>query len=174
MEDEMRRLTGLLLGLLISLISLNVYAVGSCTVGSFVDNAQAVANTPYLPGVVPTVRTLTVVCTADSAAATYPSTTLTMTPVMGWALWTLEATPGGTAPTNNYVVKLNKTNGMDALGGAGGAMSSASTGCKIMPRVDSVTYKQDLVPVIDNYSLVVTGNLVNSAVVTFTLVFVRI
>jgi hypothetical protein len=160
----MKKFLGVLLAII--LMAGSAYAAGSCAVGSY-DTGFSPA-----PGMVD-VKTLQIVCTGDSSTGSYPSTSVNMAPVSGWFLWTVKAVPGGTAPTNNYVLKLNDSTGFDVLGGAGGAMSNASTGCKIMPRVDTITYKQDLVPVIDNYSLVITGNSVASAVVTFTLVFIK-
>lgn len=104
---------------------------------------------------------LTIVCTADSAAATYPATTISG--LRGFCVKVITK-PGGTQPTANYDIALNDpdASSLDAFGGAL-ANRSASTQEQVAPVLSGATS-----PVFLNgdYSLAITNNSVNSAVVT--------
>ena len=68
---------------------------------------------------------VTLACTADAAAATFPATILT-TKISG-KLLALETDPGATAPTNLYDITVTDAEGYDVLEGVGANRSSANT-----------------------------------------------
>jgi hypothetical protein len=111
---------------------------------------------------------LTIVCTADAANGSFPATSLTG--LRGWVLKVITK-PGGTTPTANYDIALNDPDAtsLDAFGGAL-ANRAASTQEQVAPVLSGAT-----TPVFLNgdYSLALTNNSVNSAVVTIYMYIVN-
>jgi len=146
----------------------SAFAVGSCT--------QGVADfaTPQNP----TVRTLTFVCTALAAEATYPATPVSstnMAKLKGWLLMTGSAVNGATGPTALSVITLSTPTEGDILGGAGktATAATAALASKFSPLTDTGFSTSGLVPITDNLTLAVTGNSVNAASLTIVFKFVK-
>jgi hypothetical protein len=117
-------------------------------------------------------RELTVLCTADDGAATYPSTDLanlsglTHGPLTGWGLWMVETAPGATGPTDDSDFVLNSANGTDLLGGNGANAIDNATKNLVYPPVSPMVIGPTL-------TLVISNNAVNSATVYIKLCLVR-
>lgn len=111
-----------------------------------------------------TVVTLT--CTADASAATFPSFTLNPATygITGWYLYSVETNPGTTAPTDDYDIAITDADGFDV---AGGLLANRDTANTEKVYLGSVGY-----PVIDgSWTLAITGNSINSAVIVIRLTF---
>ncbi len=167
----MKKLFILILTLcLLVLVSTSLMAaVGTCT--------QTLTYTN--PSNVNAVRTLTFVCTASADDASYPSTAVStdnMSQLLGWALISGSSLNGGTGPTASTVITLTTTTEGDILGGAGKtpAAATAALANKFKPYVDSGILVPGFVPITGNLTLVMTGNLVNSAVTTIVLKFIKL
>lgn len=117
-------------------------------------------------------RELTVLCTADDGAATYPSTdlanlsSLTHGPLTGWGLWMVETVPGTTGPDDDTDIALNTENSTDALGGNGTGAIDNATNNLIYPPVSPFIIGPTLTQSI-------SGNTTNSAVVYVKYYLVR-
>src|SRR5208283_2089708 len=102
---------------------------------------------------------LTFRCTADAATGSYPTTLVTPvvpSAVLGSRISTAEFAPGSPAPTASWSVTLTDTLGLDLLAGNGASLSAtATTGVTI-----------GSIPITSTLTLAITGNSVNSAVVT--------
>ena len=160
----MNKLSKLLLALaLVFALTAPLYAAGTC-----VETVTAL----------PTVREVSFVCTADSSAATYPSTLFSpsaMSQILGWYLMTGSCLNGATGPTASTEFTLSTTRESDILGGSGKSPSVTTAGVasKFSPITDTVYATSGLVPVTDNLTLASTGNAVNSAIVTLVFKFVK-
>ena len=112
----------------------------------------------------PNFAMLQFVCTADSAAATYPSTTLTndnLVKIGGFYITEVRTYPGGTAPTNNFGITISDAGGLDMMTG-NLANRSSSAPARAYPTMICP-------PIADALVLAITGNAVNSAVVTINI-----
>ena len=156
------------------LVLVNSYAfatVGTCT--------QALSDTTDVETKAVVFKTLTFVCTADVSAGTYPSTVVNsanMTELLGgWFLMTGSSLNGATGPTASSVIKLTTTTEGDILGGAGKTATAATAGLdsKFKPIVDTVYLVSGVVPITSGLTLAITGNSVNSAVVTLVFKFIK-
>jgi len=126
----------------------------------------------------PCQKVLTLVCTADVSAATYPSTAITaaiMEQIKGWLLFTGSALNGATGPTASSVIKLSTTTQGDILGGAGKTATAATAAAesKFLPIGDTVYLTPKAIPVVGDLTFTITGNAVNSALVTVVLTFIK-
>lgn len=146
----MRRSAAVVILVLLAL-SGRVGAAGSCTV------------TQRLTG---NIRTVTVTCTADAAAATFPNTVL---PTIEGRLLALVTDPGTTAPQDNYDVAVTDQYGADVLQGVGANRDTANT-----EKVAVVYSGTALHPPVDDgdvLTLAISGNNVNSATVVIYLYY---
>ena len=113
------------------------------------------------------VITITWVTAADgSLASTTLLTTSHLRGLQGWYLYAVETYPGGTAPTNAYVITIKDSAGFDLA--AGKIIGSAT-----VPAV-AFCYQAggSFLPVFGNLVFALTGNIVNSATGTAKLFFV--
>ncbi len=142
----MKTILSILLTFLIIMPSL-VLAAGSCTV--------------TYSGTQP-IEKITISCTGDSSAGTFPDTTTKV--IRGWVL-AVETNPGSTGPTDNYDIVLNTATGVDVMGGALANRDVANTE-RAVPAVSGW---------VDNSALtqVVTNTSVNSATFTNTIWYWR-
>jgi hypothetical protein len=99
---------------------------------------------------------ITVTWTADASGGSMPSVSLGK--VFG-TIHRLVTDPGSTAPTDNYTIKVNDSDGIDVLGGAGASRDTANTE-EAIPVVSGTSIQRS---VADTLAFVLTGNSVNSA-----------
>jgi hypothetical protein len=125
-------------------------------------------------------KTLTFVCTADSADGTYPATavsTANMDQLKGWYLMTGSWKNGSTYPTANSTLTFSTTNEGDILGGAGKGPTTAAASAvsKFTPITDTTYVTAGLVPMAATPTLQVTqaGTATHSAAVTLVFKFVK-
>jgi len=104
---------------------------------------------------------ITLTCTADAAAATFPATALTNK--FSGTLLQLETNPGATAPTANYDIVLTDAEGHDVLEGVGANRHTSTT--EKVPVVYSGTGTHPMVHASDTLTWTITNNAVNSAIV---------
>jgi len=120
-------------------------------------------------------KTLTFVCTADSAAATYPATAVSESnhaQLKGWALMMGSTLNGATAPTALWDIAITE-GGVDVLGTAGADRpGTTAISSQFRPLTSTSYLMPGLRPVADTWTLAITNNLVNSAVATIKLFFV--
>jgi len=119
------------------------------------------------------VQVLTFTATADSADGSYPSTDMsatTLNKLKGWYLYKIITNPGSTAPTDNWDFTLSDSDGIDVLGG-NGANRHTTTSQMIAPLLTTGVYFAQ--PVLDTWTLAITGNSVNSAGIVIKAIFVR-
>lgn len=113
----------------------------------------------------PYLEIITITWTADSAAATVPSTDI---PGMVYGvLQRIVTNPGATAPTDNYDITITDSDGFDVLGGVGANRDTTTTEeaeilMVSMPRIVANTLTFNL-----------SGNSVNSALGTCKLYVLR-
>jgi len=155
MVNPMKRL------LLFILFSSMAYAVGTCTI----TGPTQLGSSPVLINVSPTLL-LSVACTADAANGSYPATALPQlieSPQMqGMALLRAEIAPGSPNPTAGFSVSITDANGVDQLTGQAINLSAST----------AAIYSAGAgIPVNGTFTLNITGNSVNSAVVTTTMYF---
>lgn len=118
------------------------------------------------------VRTITFTWTADAAAATVPSTTLTadqIAYVQGFHCYLAITDPGATAPTADYDIVINDTLSCDVFGGEL-ADRSATTSEQCSPAVGSAYGGRTC---LGAWTFVLTNNSVNSATGVLVLCFSR-
>lgn len=152
------------------------WAVGTCVV-SDVTTTQNISN--RVPDAGTVIVTLT--CTADATAGTFPSTTIPLTGsypsgtilnaynLTGYILYEVGRKPGTTAPTANYTTTITDTRGFaidQALLGSGSATAAQLTS------MSPTTAPFPVYPVVRGaLTVAITGNLVNSAQITLDLIF---
>lgn len=120
----------LFLILVFVLISSQVWAAGAC-----VENTSGAYNGSDI-------RWKTYTCTADAAAGTYA--TLTITGFVGYYLYTIETWPGTTAPTDasDYtLLDATKSISDDLMGGEGANGIDATTAITRIPATPDGTQK---------------------------------
>lgn len=115
------------------------------------------------------IKTVVFTCTADAGAATFPDTAITGS-IDGFLVG-LFTNPGATAPTDNYDITLEDSNGIDVLGGAGGNRHTTAS-----QMADPVigTYNHPPVSERETYTLKIANNAVNSAITVITLYYSHI
>ena len=119
--------------------------------------AGTVVETAYSLG---NIRRVSLACTADAAAATFPDTVLA-TKIEG-RLLKLVTNPGAVQPTDNYDVTLEDQHGSDVLQGVGANRDTLNT--EVVPIAYSGTAIHPCVDESDTLTLKIAGNAVNSAV----------
>lgn len=118
-------------------------------------------------------KVITFTCTASVDAATYPATALSTdnyNAVKGYYLYKIVTNPGSTAPTDNWDMTITDGDGIDVLGGAG-ANRHTTTSQMFAPLLTTGVYFAQ--PVIDNWTLNISGNAVNSAGIVIKAIFVK-
>ena len=136
-------------------------AVGTCT-----QTMDEVASSTSPIGFM---RSITFVCTASADNGSFPSTatsTANTALIRGLRLRAVVVYNGSTAPTPLYSIAINGALGVDTLGGAGYSITGvASTGVQLVPW-GAMSKRPVERPVDGALTLVITGNVVNSALVT--------
>ena len=118
--------------------------------------------------------TVTFTCTADAADQSYPAAAINQdnadvnTDLIGYWLSHVKVVPGATGPTDNSDLTIT-VNGEDILGGNGANIVDNATGGHCVPYGSNGDAQYPMTG--DVLTLNLTGNAVNSAVVTVTLVF---
>lgn len=110
---------------------------------------------------------VTLTCTADAADGSYPTTEIG-TKISG-RLVALETNPGAVQPTDNYDIVINDAESNDNLQGVGANRDTLNT--EKVPIVYSGTALHPVVAYSDVQTLVITNNVVNSAVVVIKLYY---
>ena len=124
----------------------------------------------------PSVIKVAFVCTASADNATFPSTTVsdaTTISIVGRKLDAVTIQNGAIPPTPLYSVVINDVSGVDVLGNAGMCITGvANVGVQLAPW-GYMSKRPMIRPIGGAVTLVITGNLVNSAVTTVTMFFVK-
>ena len=110
-------------------------------------------------------KILTFSWTADSSNAKVPgavTSVSTTNALQGYYIYMVVTKPGSPAPTSNYDIILNDQDGMDMMGGTL-ANRSATAVENAVPKVDTTNTLYGGRFVNGNITLLVDGNLVNSA-----------
>jgi hypothetical protein len=108
---------------------------------------------------------LTFTCTADAAAATFPTTSTNddITDIIqGMYITEVRTNPGSTAPTDNYDIVINDADGIDLMGGSL-LNRDASNSEAAAPAIATGVYWPR--PVDGALTISISNNSVNSAVV---------
>lgn len=142
----MKRFISIFIALLLLLTPVAVFAVGSVTA----------TGPTKVSGPDATYYTITWAWTADSGAATVP--TSTVSGILGYVVRVI-TNPGSTAPTDDYDIVLNDAYGCDVMGGALADRDTANTE-QAMPIIGGASSGA---LVLDTLQLSISGNSVNSA-----------
>lgn len=151
-----------------------LWGAGTCNVSNITSTQNANSRVPDAETVI-----VTLGCTADASAHTYPSATIPLVGsypsggllnaynLTGYILYQVGQTPGGTAPTANYTVTIK-----DADGFALDLGLLTSNGSASAAQLTAITSTGTLFPVVRSaLTVAITGNSVNSAVITLDLIF---
>jgi len=168
----MKRLLLLLMLLWLALAS-NAFAVGTCTASG----PSFIHDTSFSTGQKDAgVYVVTYTCTADVSAHTFPSTVISGTAtasklLWGWYLYSVETLSGATQITNSSSYTIKDASGFDLMGtkGASAISNSTTVGVKTFAFPASGGFS----PTVGPLTLAITGNSVDSAVVTVELTFVK-
>lgn len=151
------------------------WAAGTCVV-SDVTSSQIAAESNRIADASTVIVTLT--CTADASAGTYPSTTVPLSGsyptsllntynLTGYLLYQVKRNPGTTQPTANYTVTVK-----DADGFALDLGLLTSNGSATAAQLTAITNSTNGPPVVESaLTVAITGNAVNSANIRIDLVF---
>jgi len=119
-------------------------------------------------------RTITFTCTGDSGDGSFPATAMSaasLAHVKGWFLLKIAVNPGATAPTVDSDLTLTDGDGIDILDGNGTDLIHNTDSKATYGQVDGMPITQ---PVQDAWTLTITNNSVNSAIIVIKLTFFRI
>ena len=125
----------------------------------------------------PQVVKVTLTCTASADAHTYPATVVNTLDnvsdydLRGLSLHSVKAIPGTTGPTDNSDLTITDENGVDLLGGKGENIIDNAT-LSFVPAGPGAFAQP--APITGNITVNLSGNSVDSAVVTLVLLFVGI
>jgi hypothetical protein len=156
----------LIFALILALVPSSLWAaVGTCTqslASTFQDGTRAQ-------------KILTFTCVGGTAGetGTYPATAISSSnadQLQGYYLYKLITNPGATPPEDNWDFVLTDGDGIDVLGGAG-ANRHTTTSQMIAPLLTTGVYFAQ--PVLEAWTLAITGNTTASAIVVIKAVFVR-
>ena len=166
-----------LLLILLVLCTCPAWAAGTCVVSNVTSSQNAAARIPDAGVVI-----VTLVCTADAAAATYPAATVPLTGsypagsvrnaynLTGYYLYEVGRTPGSTAPTASYTTVITDSRGF-ALDLALLTTNGSATAAQ-MTSITSATLLLNSYPTVRSALTVqISANSVNSAVITLDLIF---
>ncbi len=154
----MKKILGIILCLVL-LIPALLFAVGTATIARTMIGA-----TNSKPRIV-----LTIVWAADAGAVAPAATTISASTygISGWYLYSAKTVPGTPAPTPNYDIVINDTNGFDITGGK---LADRHTTAVELVNIGTATHGYPIAN--GDLSFVVSGNSVNSATGTLILTFV--
>lgn len=169
----------ILLAILIaSCLPASAWAAGTCVVSNVTTSQNANSRVPDADTVI-----VTLTCTADASAHTYPATTIPLTGsypsgtllnaynLTGYILYAVGRTPGTTAPTANYTTTITDYRGyaMDNALLTTNGSATASQWTWISP----ATAPYPVFPVVrpGPITVAITANSVNSAQITLDLIF---
>lgn len=168
-----------LLALLIALcLPVSAFAAGTCIVSDITTSQNSSNRVPDAETVV-----ITIVCTADASAHTYPAVTIPLTGfspsnsllnaynLTGYILYAVGRTPGATAPTASYTTTITDYRGYamdEALLTTNGSATAAQ-----WTWISPATAPYPVFPVVrpGPITVQISANSVNSAVVTLDLIF---
>ena len=160
----------------LALFSVPAWAAGTCVVTD-VTSTQNISN--RVPDSETVIVTLS--CTADASAHTYPSTTVALTGsspssllnaynLRGYYLYEVGRTPGTTQPTANYTVTITDAQGF-ALD-LGLLTTNGSAGAAQLTPISSATAPYPVFNVVRSaLTVAISANSVNSAQITLDLIF---
>ena len=159
------------------LIFLAVLCLSICIPHSAIRNAEAAGTVTQSLEVLPNIwgpkaYVLTLSWTADAAAATVPDTSTTddiTNQIKGLFLYMVVTNPGAVAPTDNYDITIEDTDGIDIMGGALQNRDQTNTE-QAMPFVGASYAPR---PIGGTLTLKISGNSVNSATGTVKLYLIR-
>lgn len=118
---------------------------------------------------------VTLTCTADAVAHTYPATVVNTLPnvlsrnLVGLYLYDVQAYPGVVAPTDATDLTITNEAGIDLLGDKGTNLIDATSKTQTLVGPNGV-YAPQLIT--GNITVTISNNLVDSAVVTLVLTFI--
>ena len=112
------------------------------------------------------IRVIILTCTADAAAATYPTTEVS---AFEGRLIKMVTNPGSPAPTDDYDIVINNQHGTDVLGGRGANRDTANN--EEVELWDNEPTGQITITTGDTLSIIISNNSVNSAVTVVTLYY---
>lgn len=172
----MKRILALLIAL--CLPSATAFAVGTCVVSDVTTSQNSSNRVPDAETVV-----MTLVCTADAAAGTFPSITIPLTGfspansllnaynLTGYILYAVARTPGTTAPTANYTTTITDYRGYN-MSQALLTTNGTATGAQ-WTWMSPTTAPYPVFPVVrpGPITVAITANSVNSAQITLDLIF---
>lgn len=159
----MKRFAALLAVLAVLVCSAPVFAVGTITASA----PQYVVVGNAVQRVI-----ITLTCTADASAATYPTYTITPSAypgagkngILGWYLYKVETDPGGTGPTNGaWDLDITDARGFVVTRNLVDDRSSTAT--------QQTIFTSGFPVIEDAWSVSIADNAVNSAVVVVRLTF---
>lgn len=168
----------LLLALFILLVSSRAWAVGTCTVTN-VTSTQIASESNRIPDAETVI--VTVSCTADASAGTYPAVTIPVSGyypqtylntynLTGFFLYEVGRTPGSPAPTANYTTTITDSRGFAI--DLGLLTTNGSASAAQLTSIASATAPYPVFPVVRSALTVqISANSVDSAVITLDLIF---
>lgn len=118
-------------------------------------------------------RVVTFTCTGNSSDGTFPAiafSTTTLAYVKGYFLYQVITDPGSTAPTDNWDYTITDANGVDVLGGTGANRHTTTTQMNFPLITTGVYYTP---PVVDTWTVNISGNSVASATLVIKMIFIR-
>lgn len=114
------------------------------------------------------VHTIDWTAAADGSVADIPIDELFLTGY-GYSLHSMVTDPGSTAPTDNYDITIEDSDGVDVLGGAGANRDAANTE-RVMPLYGTTPHP---CPINGKLTIKIANNAVNGAKGLIKLYFVR-
>jgi len=139
-----------------AVLALMVVTQSAFASGSIVQTDETIGN----------IRVVILTCTADSSAATYPTTEIT---AFEGRLLKITTAPGATGPTDNYDFVINNQYSTDVLGGRCADRDTADS--EEVELWDNEPTGQITITTLDALSIIISNNSVNSAVVVIRLYY---
>lgn len=162
--------------LLVLLCAIPAWCAGTCVVSDATSSQSSGSRVPDSGTVI-----VTLVCTADASAHTYPATivpyfgyypssALNIYNLTGYYLYAVGRTPGGTAPTANYTVTITDYRGF-ALDEAELTANGSATAAQFTIIGPATAPYGGPVVRPGNQTVQISANSVNSAVITLDLIY---
>ena len=108
-------------------------------------------------------HTVKLTCVADASDGSFPD--YEIEGLREWFIYSMETVPGTPAPTDNYNVQLQSSNGTDLFGGNGALRDTANK---------ELAYPDTAPGMVDGtVTQVIDSNVVNSAAITIIYQFIR-
>lgn len=171
----MKRTLALLIALCLPVTT--AFAAGTCVVSDVTSSQNTSNRVPDAETVI-----MTLVCTADASAGTFPATAIPLTGfspansllnaynLTGYILYAVGRTPGTTAPTANYTTTITDNRGYN-LANALLTTNGTATGSQ-WTWISPTTAPYPVFPVVRSaLTVAITANSVNSAQITLDLIF---